>query len=343
MRTIRHPVGYTLPVLRDRLTQVVYDPDTDTTTIQPWDLNDPSVDHVQLVLTDESGTQQLSAQMTIEAGIQGDINYSWQLLDVQTEGRVTAVEEVHIAGGGVQVAPAFQVDFYDPLASPVGATSPLCEPWLVTSDLACAEASDIDLYAQAASELLYLASGSQFSGVCEESVRPCPGLCGCWQDSCAECQAPCNLVKLPCPITEILEVSIDGDILDPGEYRVVNDCYLQRWDGASWPSQNYALPPGNPGTWVVTLKHGTPPPLLGVLAARDAACYLAGLYNEWDCRLPAHIQSLTRQGINQVFDPNITAVLALPSVKSFLVDAGYGHAPPTVWSPDMPSDPLEVM
>ena len=340
MRTIRHPVGYTLPVLRDRLTQLVYDPDTDTTTPTPWNLNDPSIDHVQLVLSDDDVTV-LSAQMTVEPGVEGDISYAWQPADVTTAARVGAIEQVHMASGGVQAAPAFLIEFYDPLEAAEVGESPLCQPWVDTAGLACATADGIETYAQLASELLYMASGQRYAGVCAISVRPCPGLCGCWQDECLECATPCNVVRLPMPVREVTSVMIGGEALDPAAYRVYDHRLLQRIDGLAWPPQALSYPPGSQYSWEVNLTTGTPPPLAGVVAAGDAACYLAGLYSEWDCKLPAHIRSLARQGINQVFDDRVVSLYALPSVMLFLRE--YGTLSPTVWSPDMQPDVAEVL
>lgn len=339
MRTIRHPVGYTLPILRDRLTKVVYDPDTDTSSPQPWDLNDPSVDHVQLVLTDDD-VEVLSAEMTIEPGVEGDISYAWQPGDVDTAGRLVAIEQIHTVSG-VQAAPAFLVEFYDPLAVAEAGESPLCQPWVEASELTCAAAAGVETYAQLASELLYMASGQQFAGVCQMTVRPCPGLCGCWEDYCSQCATPYNVVKLPTPVHSIDSVVIDGDVLDPAAYRIYDGRLLQRIDGLFWPVQNLQYPPGSQYTWEVTLTAGNPPPLAGVIAAGDAACYLAGLYSEWDCKLPAHIRSLARQGINQVFDDRVVSLYALPSVSLFLRE--YGTLPPTVWSPDLLPDVAEVL
>ena len=270
MRTIRHPIGYTLPILRDRLTKIVYDPDTDTSTPQPWDLNDPSVDHVQLVLTDDE-TEVLSAEMLIEPGVEGDISYAWQPSDVDTAARLVAIEQIHTVSG-VQAAPAFIVEFYDPLVADE-AESPLCQPWFDPATLTCpGETIPIDAdAAQLACEFLYVASGYQYPGICTSTVRPCQPDYGCYDGGCWSCGPPYNVVKLLEPVIEVQDVSVDGVALDPLEYRVFDHRYLQRTVGG-WPWQNLILPPGEPGTWTVTFTHGAAPPLGG-----SAGCAGPGL------------------------------------------------------------------
>ena len=76
-----------------------------------------------------------------------------------------------------------------------------------------------------------------------------------------------------------------------------------------------------------------------MLAAQDLACRISS--GSVDCTLPAHVVSLTRQGVNQQFDASQSGVLAIPSVSSFLQAFGYGE--PQVWTPDLPPNPAEVL
>jgi len=220
------------------------------------------------------------------------------------------------------------------------ASSTICELWFDPDDLTCDGGA---AYATVACELLYALSGYRFPGLCQSTVRPCvPWWCGCDEPGCTACQAPWNTARLFQPLVSVEEVVIDGSVLDASTYRVYDHTYLQRIDGQGWPYQNLAVAPGLPGSWEVTFTHGAAPPALGVLAAQAFACYLASIgINGEDCTLPAHVQSLNRQGINQVFDPRVTVGLELQPVSLFL--GGYGSWATDVWSPDLPPYPSEVL
>lgn len=115
-----------------------------------------------------------------------------------------------------------------------------------------------DNVAHMASELLWAASGRQFSGSCSRTVRPCVRSCQCWPvglgangwawgwdsvgwswgaywlggggngvsavQDCGGgggCCGSLSRVKLPgYPVTNILEVKIDGVVIDPVNYRL---------------------------------------------------------------------------------------------------------------------------
>lgn len=180
----------------------------------------------------------------------------------------------------------------------------------------------IDTSLQAASEILWAATGRQF-GVCEVTVSPCyknpcdvcdytitdigypwiPVLnenatwtnvsCLC-TDSC-ECTKMC-VVPLPYPVDAITEVTIDGDILDDTNYRVDDFRYLVRTDGICWPKCQ--------GSWSVKLTYGRPVPTLVQMATAALACELIKSCVGASCDLPKRMQSLTRQGVTVGFiDP----------------------------------------
>jgi hypothetical protein len=338
VRVIRHPVGYTLPVLQDRINQVTYDPDTNQTTSQPYPLNDPDISGVDLTLTPEAGGTPLlvQASMLVAPGTTGDVSYAWQPADVAQLGRVVALEEIVHAGGAREAVPAYLIEFYDPAAAtPSGGV--LCGSWLDASTLTCTGVTQAD--ADAASEFLYVASGRKYPGVCTSTVRPCvDAWCGCGWDWCLTCGRPDGMARLFDPVISIGEVTIDGEVLDASEYRVYEGRYLQRI-GVGWPWQNMSVQAGEVGSWTVTFTHGAAPPPLGVEAAGKLACHFAEVGEA--CTLPAHVQSLSRLGVNQVFDPRVAAALDLPSVATFL--GGYGVGETQVWSPDLPPYPAEVL
>jgi hypothetical protein len=226
------------------------------------------------------------------------------------------------------------------------AGSIICDSWFDAAEWApeceALAGRDPEVFATAASEVLYLASGSRWPGICSLEVRPCSGLCGCWLagDYCSACALPCDTARLPTPVHELSVVTIDGVDLDAAEYRLINGEYLKRVSGA-WPAQDLAAAAGEANTWTVSLLYGAQPPVLGILAAKALACWIAGADPSSACMLPANVQALSRQGISQQFDPQMRGGFTLPSVALF-TDA-YAHATAEVWSPDLAPLPPEVL
>lgn len=219
----------------------------------------------------------------------------------------------------------------------------VCQPWVTGADIA-AECDALDFasdpavydpYAQAATEILYAASGRQYSGGCITTVRPCVKGCGCWplgwgydfswnasgfwiggggngvaavQDwiggGCppGDCCGWLSRVKLSgYPVTEILEVKIDGNVIPPEDYRLDNYkwlTYMDAPDGSKrrWPRcQNLAADDTEPGTFSVEYAHGILPPRIGLDAAVQLACALAR--EDEDCELPPGTTEVQRQGV----------------------------------------------
>lgn len=198
-----------------------------------------------------------------------------------------------------------------------------CTAWTTSLAIAqCAGVVNSNIYDDAiyaASEILYELSARRFPGVCERTVRPCQtsnSYCGVqilsrgyvinwtgsnWGYDCG-CQPLSSVPLAGTPVREILEVKIDGDVVDPSTYRLDQFKDLVRLDGAMWPAcQNLGLPDTEDGTWSVTYEYGQGIPLAGQLAARDLAyqIYLScsSTDAEGDCDLPDGITRLTRQGI----------------------------------------------
>lgn len=181
-----------------------------------------------------------------------------------------------------------------------------CEAWVTASDLqdcanqipAGADACDLQLAAQLATENLWRFSGRQFGGLCIDRIRPCIGLnCGYdgvisvdsgygytgwaggrggvgypsvpyrrngeWFNAagCAggRCLLPC--ITLPGPVHSVNQVIVDGLVLDPSQYKVSGYRQLCRTDGDKWPChQDLALESTEVGTFEVTWTRGTPVP-----------------------------------------------------------------------------------
>ena len=222
-----------------------------------------------------------------------------------------------------------------------------CQSWVDTQDVEqCTGTDGVDLtdYALAASQLLYALSGRQFAGVCEQTVRPCASTCGCGSLSRA---------LLPgYPVTEILEVKIDGAVVDPSEYRLDGYRWLTRLADANgnaqfWPAcQRLDLPDTETGTWSVTYRFGQQPPVMGEMAATQLACELWKAANNQPCGIPAGATVINRQGVTVsrvpfvawAYKPGVGWSTGLALVDVFLstVNPAGMMQRATVSSPDIP-------
>lgn len=210
----------------------------------------------------------------------------------------------------------------------------LCEPWISEVDVAnCCNVSvgsDTFLFASAAlsaSELLYMLSGRIHKGLCERTVRPClEGECGVqvlegghvvdsglmwaggyWEPRICSCQPVSKVELANYPVSEIVEVKIDGTTLSSSEYELRRKQYLVRKRDVEgnrqfWPAcQVVDADDTEPGTFSVRYLHGMAPPQ----AARDAAAQLAcEIYKSCptaqgvsECALPKNATRVTKQGI----------------------------------------------
>lgn len=239
----------------------------------------------------------------------------------------------------------------EPLPVTLSASSEICALWASVdemleccSDLATSDETALEWSLQQASELLYKLSGHQYSGPCEATVRPCASYLSCWDPVLLSGwrASDCSCVRLSkirlagYPVSEISEVLIDGEIIDPSEYRLDRGRELVRLADAdgnaqSWPTcQRLDLSSGE-GTFFVTYTYGENPPLSGVRAAAQLACELAkqcpGVGSEEECALPTGTVRVARMGIT--IDTNALGVWLLGTQQTglALVDAflaGYG-------------------
>lgn len=248
----------------------------------------------------------------------------------------------------------------------------LCSNWADVGDLChpCTDLyddPDIDLRIQEASELLYMLSGQQFPGECEETIIPCSyrasrqgvpnaGVypsssdrlramslsvtCSCHTSASCTCTHVSTILLPRSPIIDVTEVTIDGDPFTDFELRGRE---LLRTDDEAWP----CCPEDEEVT--ITYSYGRNPPVTGVRAAAVLACelWLSCSSDEnlaGQCRLPRNISALTRQGVSVVFASltnrrtNQPFALGLLETDVFLAAyAPYGtHPPSVITSPDIP-------
>lgn len=201
-----------------------------------------------------------------------------------------------------------------------------CSLWASVEEVAacCGDLStDESIYEDAlaaASQLLFELTLRRFSGSCQSTARPCRDSCSCWSaqrlayagggsraifwDGASwqgvDCGCGClSQVKLAgYPVRSIVEVKIDGAVLSPSLYRLVERRYLTRLGGERWPAcQDLSLPDTEPGTWSVTYEHGSDPPMAGRMAAAELACQLYRACAGEECALPSGVTRISRQGI----------------------------------------------
>jgi hypothetical protein len=231
-----------------------------------------------------------------------------------------------------------------------------CSMWADIDDIPdCCDFGDIDPATVipeltssmvAASEFLWFASGKQYAGSCERTVRACEDeSCTCcqilsrghivypWNDviDWSECTCiPDDRIKLAGYATEIVSVEIDGVVVAADEYELREETWLVRLEG-TWPCQTE-----------VTYIYGKTPPESGRRAALKLACevYKSCTPGAGDCELPTGVTRVTRQGvtIERAFmqrDPDGVWRTGMAAVDFFLNSVNPNGIPrrATFWSP----------
>jgi len=231
------------------------------------------------------------------------------------------------------------------VGSEQGANFGPCDNWPYR--LLCevsAESAPITGYAVAmATDLLWSMTGMRF-GLCNVTLRPCRRDCydtfpdgwGMWPQpaliggqwfnlTCGGCFGDCSCSSvsdfvLPSPVHQILDITIDGTPMVTGSYRLDNNRIVVRTDGGVWPACNdLSVDDGQPGTWTVTATFGEPVPDGGVLAMGELICEIIRGATGGDCRLPAGVTQLIRQGVTIQY-PDIGEMFRRGRTGLYLVD-----------------------
>lgn len=265
--------------------------------------------------------------------------YSWVTSPNQAPGQYVWVwtgNDPAITGSIIETS---EVVTLGALGTDDGTTGP-CTPWdpIIICDLTGSAA--VSGYAlDAASETLYALSGMRF-GLCTVTVRPCRRDCygtnwpggGAWYEFgtwprplffdgvwlniiCGGCESDCSCaalseVKLPRDVHDVVEVKVDGVLLDETAYDLQYTAagpLLVRTDGGRWPTCNdFRLDDDQVGTWSITARYGEELPRLGQIAVGELTCeYVKAMLDDPDCGLPPNVQSVVRQGITiELLDPN---------------------------------------
>lgn len=227
-----------------------------------------------------------------------------------------------------------------------------CADWPVTwtCDVDTLNPAVTGLAVSMATETLWSLTGMRF-GVCQVTLRPCARSCddgsfyddfgapwtarsypqpaligGLWFNlTCGSCPGTCSCtevseVRLPSPVNTIVEVKIDGTPMVSGAYRIDNNRLLVRTDGGRWPRCNdLNLDDTEVGTWSVTATYGESLPEGASLAVGQLACEIAKAAAGGDCKLPAGLQQLVRQGVTISY-PDVGELFRRGRTGLYLVD-----------------------
>ena len=232
-------------------------------------------------------------------------------------------------------------------------------PWIDRSELSRPGDPHAEDAIMAASSVLFSMSGLRFSGLwstteqytCETTGAPTgcsydPGMGGYWNPSLGvytyvlgrppglRRSGPGGDIRLNMrPVREITEVMVDGEVVDPSQYVLLNKAIFRSAAGASW---------GLCSSPLITYTYGVTPPAIGKLAARRLADEFVKMYNGEECALPSNTTSVARQGITiSVFDPQDffdKGLVGIYEVDMFLKTINPSRAAnrPRVFSPDFP-------
>lgn len=218
-----------------------------------------------------------------------------------------------------------------------------CEPWATLEQYgACHPVTEentalVTDALDAASDLLYARSARRFPGICTDSVMPagaCGGLIAVLPNGAAmigltsiehrhvgACCAGGSMVELGSyPVRSVEEVRVDGVVLAPELWTVIDWKWLIRTDGGTWPCCNN--PAEDPPHLEVDFTFGQEPPASGRLAVIGLASELAKACGGEECALDRRVQTLSREGVT-ITIPGLVDTLkegrtGIPEVDMFL-------------------------
>lgn len=203
-------------------------------------------------------------------------------------------------------------------------------PWATQDDVLCGPCSGgeeatgippatLDAWLMLSSSILFNLTGQQWPGEQTDVVRPNPPNgrpCAC---GCGPARRGCSFVSEiqldGYPVIDVIEVMIDGEVVDDSVYRVDDRQWLvwQADDGGveiagrlrrGWPCcQRQKRPASEDQTFQVEYTWGTAPPPGGALAASSLACEFALACSTSEdsrrrCRLSSKVKSIVRQGVS---------------------------------------------
>ncbi len=231
-------------------------------------------------------------------------------------------------------------------------------PWIELSDLESPSSPEAENAIMAASSVLFALSGQRFGGIfetteqyaCETTGAPVgcswdPGEKTYWNPAVGSYvyvqpspggrrYGPGGDIRLRGrPVRRILELTVDGSVVNPSQYALYNRAILRPVTGVSWGLCSGPL---------ITYEYGAQPSTMGKMAARKLADEFVKAFNGQECALPSSVTSVSRQGLSfSIYDPQDflkDGVVGLYEVDLFLqsINPGKAKKRPAVFSPDIP-------
>ena len=160
----------------------------------------------------------------------------------------------------------------------------------------------IEALADTASDILAYASGGRMRGRRTVTLRPVN--CGGYNETnelvgvYARTVNGATPLPLPDQTPVVTEVVVDGVVLSPAEYKLVDGHLLLRV-GSAWPSgNNLELDDTEVGTWSITVTYGTSPDRLTKQAAFSLIAEMGAPFLGRKPTLPDGTVSATYQGVS---------------------------------------------
>lgn len=199
----------------------------------------------------------------------------------------------------------------------------LCTPWITVEDTqrCSADAFPEGLFERAlsaAQDMVHVALGYQYPGLCWDIVRACsPGCAQQWlaypSDSIggsrpigggratATCGGSLCMVAeyvtlTNQPVVEVTKIVVDDAELPAGSWRIIDNRFVTPIPGEDWPVRGRTLELHY--QWGAAVSEAI------VMAAEVLACELAAGWSGGECRLPKRVTQVTAENISQVvLDP----------------------------------------
>lgn len=209
-----------------------------------------------------------------------------------------------------------------------------CADWFTLADLTSCEADAASAGASGtvagAMDWMFHATGSRWTGPCESVIRPLVAPCGhAFTPGCGCSRNAWDRIDLTTwlhgPVTSIDSVTVGGTLIDPQYYRLDNARFFtpQASQGDDnpflpWPDQFVNRPDGDPGTWSITVSHGSGPPASVLDATMYLACQLLRRRSGRECDLPDNATSIARDGVSINFAVPTNGRTGIPSIDTVL-------------------------
>jgi hypothetical protein len=185
-----------------------------------------------------------------------------------------------------------------PVPAPADADGFPCADWTTVEEVqACPPGDKLDpavIEAQipVASEVLFNLNKRRYPGECTTTQTLC-STCRCRATCCCE---PKEAVRLPgrYPALEVSSVIVDGVLLDPSAYILLNGRWLTRIDGGRWPRCNDVT---DADSFEVEWVFGRAVTPGGRNAASKLVAEMGAACSNLDCQIPQRVTTIQREGV----------------------------------------------